>query len=149
MLTASALVSLTLGGWQVSFDEEKSALALAHAGGQVSLRGSLSFTSDRKPWRIVAPRDAVADRIALVDGDGDLRGYVSFQANGERLSLLVYHRTAQSYPGELGFTGDLRFRGRIQRRRLRDDHQPGVAGRPVRDPLEVTSPPPVREEARA
>ncbi len=109
MLTAVALVSLTLGGWQVRFDEQKSELALAHAGGQVALSGQLAFSSSGRRWRIVAPRDAVTDRIALLDEDGDVQGYVSFQANGDRLSLLVYHRTAQSYAGELSLRGEVRF----------------------------------------
>ena len=106
---AVALVSLVLGNWQVTFDETNSKLDLANAKGEVRLSGDLGFSAGPKIWKVVAPRDAVTNRLALLDGKGDVQGYISFQNNGDRLDLLVYHRTAQSYSGELTFRGELRF----------------------------------------
>lgn len=109
MQTAAALVSLMLGTWQVTFDEQDAQLELANAAGEVALSGHLGFSSGAKAWRVVAPRDAVKDRLALLDDKGNVQGYVAFQGSGDRLSLLVYHRTAQSYAGALTFTGEVRF----------------------------------------
>lgn len=106
---AIAVVSLTLGNWQIAFDETDAKLDLSNAGGEVCLSGYIGFESGAKKWRIVAPRDAVPNRLALLDDKGDVQGYVSFQNNGDRLSMLVYHRTAQSYAGELTFRGKASF----------------------------------------
>jgi hypothetical protein len=106
---AAALVSLVLGSWQVTFDEVNARLDLASANGEVQVSGTLGFSAGEKPWKVVAPRDAAPGRLALLDDKGDVQGYVSFQDNGSRLSLLVYHRTAQSYAGELKFHGEVRF----------------------------------------
>lgn len=106
---AAALVSLTLGNWQVNFDETDAKLEVANEKGEVRVGGTLGFSSGGKPWRVVAPRDAVKSRLSLVDDKGDVQGYVAFQDSGDRLSLLVYHRTAQSYEGELSFSGNVAF----------------------------------------
>ena len=109
MQAAVALVSLALGNWQVSFDETKAQLDIAQTGGAVRVSGTLGFASEGKPWSVVAPRDAVGSRLALLDERGNVQGYVGFQPNGDRLDLLVYHRTAQSYGGELSFSGEVAF----------------------------------------
>jgi len=106
---AVALVSLALGGWQVNFDETAAKLDLVNAAGEVRVSGTLGFKTGGKTWHVVAPRDAVQSRLALLDDKGDVQGYLSFQNNGDRLSVLVYHRTAQSYAGALTFSGDVHF----------------------------------------
>jgi len=109
MQAAVALVSLVLGNWQVTFDETKAQLDLAPTGGAVRVSGTLGFSAEGKPWKVVAPRDAVGSRLALLDERGNVQGYVGFQPNGDRLDLRVYHRTAQSYGGELSFRGQIAF----------------------------------------
>lgn len=109
MQTAVALVSLVLGGWNVSFDEQGAELRLAHAAGEAQIVGKLAFESGGKAWRVAAPRDDVKERLALVDGKGDIQGYIAFQGSGDRLTLLAYHRTAQSYAGRLRFSGQIAF----------------------------------------
>jgi hypothetical protein len=106
---ATVLVGLTLGNWQVAFDEADAKLELANATGAARISGTLGFSSGGKAWRVVAPRDAVTNRLALLDPSGDVQGYVAFQGDGDRLSLLVYHRTAQSYTGRVSFRGEVAF----------------------------------------
>ncbi|MDR2849220.1 MAG: alpha-galactosidase [Verrucomicrobiota bacterium] len=106
---AAALVSLTLGNWQVAFDETDAKLEFAHRLGEARATGTLAFSSGGKPWRVVAPRDAVQRRLALLDPSGDVQGYVTFQEDGDRLSLLVSHRTAQAFEGRLTFSGEVAF----------------------------------------
>jgi hypothetical protein len=98
-----------LGAWHVTFDEKDAKLDIVHAAGEVAVNGHLGFRSGNKTWQVVAPRDAVKDRLALLDVNGNVQGYLSFQVNGDHLALLVYHRTAQSYAGELSFSGTVRF----------------------------------------
>lgn len=106
---AAALVSLVIGNWHVNFDESTAKLDLVNTSGEVRLSGLLGFAAGEQAWKVVAPRDAVPNRLALLDDKGDVQGYVSFQNMGDRLSLLVYHRTAQSYVGELTFRGTVCF----------------------------------------
>ena len=107
--TTAVLISLILGNWQVEFDESSSRLDVVQKSGEVRISGRLDFTTQGKTWKVVAPRDAIQNRLALLDTKGDVQGYISFQNNGDRLSLLVNHRTAQSYAGELAFHGEVRF----------------------------------------
>ncbi len=106
---AAALVSLTLGNWQVTFQEADARLELVNASGEVHISGTLGFTSGDQSWRVAAPRDAVANRLALLDPRGNVQGYLAFQGDGDRLSLLAYHRTAQNYAGQLRMTGNIAF----------------------------------------
>ena len=105
----AALVSLMLGNWQITFDETDAKLELVNDKGEVRVSGSLGFSSGGKAWRVVAPRDAAKNRLSLLDDKGNVQGYVAFQGDGDRVSLLVYHRTAQSYAGELSFSGEIAF----------------------------------------
>jgi hypothetical protein len=107
--TAVALFMLSLGNWNLTFNEADARLELVHAAGSVHISGTLGFSSGEKPWRVVAPRDAMQTRLALLDEKGDIQGYLAFVDNGDRLELLVYHRTAQNYSGELRFDGDVTF----------------------------------------
>lgn len=106
---AVAIMTLALGNWQVNFDETGAKLSLENRSGELSVNGTLGFAAGEKKWQVVAPRDAVPSRLALLDEKGDVQGYLSFQGDGDRLSLLVYHRTAQSYRGALSFRGEVRF----------------------------------------
>ena len=111
---AAALVSLTLGNWQVTFQEADARLELVNASGEVHISGTLGFTSGDQIWRVAAPHDAVANRLALLDPRGNVQGYLAFQGDGDRLSLLAYHRTAQNYAGQLRMTGNIAFAGQLR-----------------------------------
>ena len=125
LLCAAAMadVSFDAGRWRVSFVDEGSRLSLAHAGGEASAEGSLSFVGPAAvtgagvakdagtvAWRVVSPRDGVPNRLALVDAKNNVNGYVAFQADGEGVSMLVYHRTAFAYEGTLSYDAEIRYR---------------------------------------
>jgi hypothetical protein len=92
------------GPWQISFAPANASLTLQHDTGTV-LNGTLGFQVGDASWRIDDPRDAVAERLALLDTQQNVQGYVHFVTQGSRLELLVHHRTAQSYSGTLAFEG--------------------------------------------
>ena len=105
----AALFSLVAGSWQVEFTETDAHLVLTHASGEAVVSGTVGFASGDNAWRVVAPRDAVKNRLALLDPADNVQGYITFQGNGDQLSLLVHHRTAQSFEGKLSFTGEATF----------------------------------------
>ncbi len=96
-------------GWSVLFNEAEAQLELVHVAGGALISGGLTFVTGNEVWRIAAPRDAVPGRVALIDPAESVQGYISFQCSGDRLSLLVHHRTAQNYAGRLIFAGDTKF----------------------------------------
>ena len=122
---ASADTSLTAGAWSVDFAAAEARLTLAHAASGSRVAGRLAFTgpaqvtgagvaadpSQTAAWRVADARDGAKGRLALVDPADNVHGYIAFQADGDRVSLLVYHRTAFAYDGELRFEADLAFRG--------------------------------------
>jgi hypothetical protein len=94
-------------GWEVSFDESSSELLLTN--GLVSVKGQLAFVSDSNNWTVSKSRDGVPNRYALVDLQNNVQGYIVFIQNCDQLQLLYYHRTAQSYKGELTYFGKIAF----------------------------------------
>jgi hypothetical protein len=122
-LAACADTEFAVGSWKVAFADETALLTLSHKDGNVELSGSLSFTGPAAvtgagigkdesvaKWRITSSRDGFPNRLALVDMCGNVDGYVTFQADGEGVTMLVYHRTAFAYSGVLAFDGGLRYR---------------------------------------
>jgi hypothetical protein len=93
------------GGWKIDFDPSSARLMLSHDSG-ADVSGELAFRQEEAAWRIDLSRDGVEDRLALIDTDGDVQGYLNFVAQGARLEVLVHHRAAQSYGGTLHFRGD-------------------------------------------
>ncbi len=95
--------------WQVNFDPRHASLELVHPPSGARVAGALSFAVEingqPKPWSIVAPRDAVKTRPALLDAEGNVQGYLAFTASGDTVALHVVHRSAQSYRGTLTFKG--------------------------------------------
>lgn len=104
------VASISAGAWKVSLDEQDGKMVFRNAEAGVEIAGKVSFTSGQNPWKVMAPRDAVDARFALVDPKDNVQGYVSFQSGGDRLEMLVYHRTAQAYEGTLRFDGSVQFR---------------------------------------
>ena len=122
-LAACADTEFTVGSWKVAFADESALLTLSHKDGNAELSGCLSFTGPAAvtgagigkdesiaKWRITSSRDGFPHRLALVDLSDNVNGYISFQPDGEGVSMLVYHRTAFAYSGILAFDGDIRYR---------------------------------------
>jgi len=93
------------GGWKIDFDPSSARLVLSHDSG-ADVSGELVFRQEDAAWRVDFSRDGVEDRLALVDREGDVQGYLNFVVQGSRLEVLVHHRAAQSYGGMLHFQGD-------------------------------------------
>ncbi len=122
---ASADTSLKVGAWSVDFAAAEARLTLAHAASGARVAGRLAFTGPAQvtgagvaadpaqtaAWRVTDARDGVTGRLALVDPADNVHGYIAFQPDGDRVSLLVYHRTAFAYDGELRFEADVTARG--------------------------------------
>jgi len=109
MQAVVAAFILALGAWTVQFNEEAQTLTLQHTtGAQIS--GKLAFEVDGTLWRVGLPRDAVKNRLVLIDPNNEAQGYLTFNVQGDRLEALVYHRTRQFYDGVLKFEGDVLFR---------------------------------------
>ena len=107
-LAAVQVFTLLLGPWSVTFEEENSRLRLEDPVENVCIEGTLSFESNGQAWKIVRPRDAVGNRLGLLSPTNDIQGYLTFQQNGNRLEMLVSHRTRQFYSGVLKFDGKIR-----------------------------------------
>lgn len=121
-MSAAADVSFDAGRWHVSFVDDGARLSLAHVDGNAAIDGTLAFSAPAAvtgagvgkdatlaEWHIVSPRDGVRNRLALVDVRDNVNGYISFQHDGESISLLVYHRTAFAYEGTLTFDASIRY----------------------------------------
>jgi len=109
MQAVVAAFILALGAWTVQFNEEAQTLTFQHTTG-AQLSGKLAFEVDGTPWRVGLPRDAVKNRLVLIDPNNEAQGYLAFNVQGDRLEALVYHRTRQFYKGVLKFEGDVLFR---------------------------------------
>lgn len=117
--TASRAESADNGGWQytgdawhATFATENAILTLEHPDSGAVLSGPLSFSTrnyegKEERWRVVPPRDSVMGRLALLDLDGDIQGYVVPAENGDALEMRVIHRTAQNYDGILMYTANV------------------------------------------
>ncbi len=105
MQPIAALFILALGAWTVEFNEDAQTFKMTHEAAQVVVEGSVAFESKEPGWRIATPRDAVPGRLALLDPAGNAQGYLVFNAQGDRLEALVYHRTRQFYQGTIRFAG--------------------------------------------
>ena len=120
---AAADSEFTVGRWKVSFADKNERLVLSHADGKASVEGFIGFRgpaavtgagvgkdATMADWRVASSRDGVPNRLALVDTRDNVNGYITFQANGDEISMLVYHRTAFAYDGRLAYRAAVRFR---------------------------------------
>lgn len=109
--------AFTAGEWDAAFAAEGSTLKLTHRPSGIEVSGALAFQGPEKAtdaaaapkedWKVGDSHDGAPRRLALIDCGGDVRGYISFLANGARLNLLVCHREALSYQGQLSFAGEI------------------------------------------
>ena len=90
--------------WTVAFDADSACLSLQHPSG-AAVTGTLAFQRGDEQWRVGDSRDAVPQRLALLDTQSNVQGYVHVLVQGSRLEMLVHHRTAQFYAGTLSFHG--------------------------------------------
>ncbi len=95
-------MNIQRGSWSVQFSAPS--LVLRHPAG-ASLEAQLSFARGEETWSVVESRDAIPERLALLDAQSNVQGYLSFVGQGDRLEILVHHRTAQFYPGTLRCQG--------------------------------------------
>ena len=106
-------LSIVCGGWRVDFDAATSTLQCACRGSEATVEGTLAFEVEgadgKAAWSVAMPRDAVAERLALLDAQGNVQGYLTFSDEGGRLCIHVVHRAAQSYRGVLTFRGTARL----------------------------------------
>lgn len=111
MYSIAAVFTLLLGPWMITFNQDTSVLTFRNQEQQVVLEGKLGFEANGIPWQISLPMDNVPQRLALVDPKGrNIQGYISFQQNGETVSMLVHHRTRQFYSGKFTFDATAQFR---------------------------------------
>ena len=110
MAPVITLLTFILGPWMVAYDEAASLLTVNNTEHHVVVKGTLAFENEEGVWQVAPARDGVRDRLALVDPWGSVQGYITFQQNGGRLTLLVHHRTRQFYQGKLTFDGQIEFR---------------------------------------
>ena len=120
---AFADTNLDLGDWKADFRAADAVLTLTHPASGARVSGKLAFAGPKRAtdsgtaangetfaWKICDARDGAKSRLALVAPDDNVQGYLTFQKAGDRVSLLVYHRTALAYEGVLTFTGDIAYR---------------------------------------
>ena len=109
----ASLFSCEHSDWRPDFDAQNSTLSLRHGALQGSVRGKLCFRAGKdgggEEWSLDAPRDSIPGRLSLIDTQGNVQGYVSFQADGSRFQALLLHRAAQSFSGALVFSGTARL----------------------------------------
>jgi len=109
--------AFTAGEWDVAFAAEGSTLKLTHRASGIEVSGELAFLGPEKAtdaaaapkenWKVGDSRDGEPHRLALIDCGDAVRGHVAFQQNGARLNLLVFHREAMAYQGQLSFAGEI------------------------------------------
>jgi len=97
------------GRWAVQFSPATAEFECRHSATTARVSGVLRFER-RSPdgaegWSIESARDAATDRLALVDPDGNVQGYVVFCGDADRLEILAVHRAAQAYAGRLLISG--------------------------------------------
>ena len=103
-----------VGSWRIEFTPESQQLACRHTETGAEVSGRLSFLAaseagKNESWQIVMPRDSVADRLGLLDTQGDIQGYLTFAGSNDSLEIHAIHRAAQSYHGELRFDASARL----------------------------------------
>lgn len=92
------------GPWSIGYEAVSSTLRLTHAAG-AALTARLEFQRGDEMWTIGESRDAVSGRLALIDTQRNVQGYLQFVMQGSRLEILAHHRTAQFYSGTLRCRG--------------------------------------------
>lgn len=113
LVITNSPLSEPASGWQASFDPDTSTLECRHSALSIQLSGRLSFflvdNGKRIQWRIEKARDFAAQRLALVDEQNNVQGYVAINTDAGCLRLQVLHRPPQQYGGELLYLAETHF----------------------------------------
>ncbi|NQU44887.1 hypothetical protein HQ520_16485 [bacterium] len=100
-------------GWMVDFDPENQEMVLSQPDRGISLQGRLCFhrlDGDMShEWRISPPAFKGAQRLWLVDPNGDCQGYLSIRQSADRIQLSLAQRPPQIYQGLLRFEATIGF----------------------------------------
>ncbi len=96
------------GAWRVAYAPDTAVLTCTHPDTGATVAGPLAFSAtnesdQEESWTVAPPRDSVVNRLALLDTQGNVQGYILFAGNGDSLEIRVVHRTAQNYRGTLLF----------------------------------------------
>lgn len=94
-------------GWEIYFDDTDSRLMIGR--GPLKMTGRIDLVSGNDRWILSKSRDGIPERYAIVDKQGNVQGYLIMNAEGNRLALQFYHRTAQAYEGILSYEGEISF----------------------------------------
>ena len=101
--------AISRGDWRVSYDPVSSTLDCVHELSSARVVAKLSFETEREDgtqaWSVGLPRDSGLERLALVDPEGNVQGYVAFTGAAGTLGIHPVHRAAQAYRGVLHLTG--------------------------------------------
>lgn len=93
--------------FRVAFNPDGARLEITHDATGASLVGKLSFAiqSDKGPqaWSVGMPRDSFESRLAILDGNRNVQGYVTFTGSSRMLRITTAHRAAQQYRGTLTY----------------------------------------------
>lgn len=94
------------GEWHVTFHNARGELTCKHIATGATVSGACSFhvvknEGKEEIWSIAVPRDSVSERLALLDLDGNVQGYLAVFDAGDGLYIQVIHRAAQNFHGEL------------------------------------------------
>lgn len=101
-----AAMEISRGAWKVSFDEADSRLCMENAERRVKVSGLLSFSAADPGWRVCESRELYRERLCLEDGEGTVRGYVSFRGDGNRVAIEIVQRTGRNrFEGTLSLDG--------------------------------------------
>lgn len=94
-------------GWQVRFDPSSSTLECIHFKTGTRLTGPLTFTKEsdgkQQPWKIQPARDYAPQRLAIVNEQNDVQGYVVICAGATAVELRAVSRPPQLYTGWLTY----------------------------------------------
>ena len=106
--------SIAAGAWQVNFNPDTSVLTSLQPDTGAAVTGPVSFRASNaegreEAWRIIPPRDSVTSRLALMDTEGNVQGYIVLAGHGDCLEIRAIHRTAQNYDGILTFDATSRL----------------------------------------
>lgn len=95
--------------WRVGFDAGSAVLCAEHTSSGAHVEGTLTFHrvdgKEERKWQVGAPRDAVRDRLVLIDESDNVQGYIRVGLERDSCYLTVIHRAAQAYHGRLTFDG--------------------------------------------
>jgi len=116
--------------WMVTFDAGSSSIECWFPGNDLQFKAQLSFSTvedgKRILWSVQNARDFAGRRLALVDPENNVQGYVSIIVDGARMRLVAIPRPPHRYHGELALRFETRFGSQAFACRTRASSQSSV-----------------------